>query len=259
MLSTSAGYQCDYSMTTTEEKLDALLRSVESLKRTQDHNQEAMSVKLSRLESDVKASQEDAAQQLAKKIRRERVPEFRKKGHERQFNFIEEVKERVETATDLLAKVKTDSDRDAATLKAASEELEAGMKALIMRQNHIRMADRSELGWQVVEAYESDELASGDEDAKRIEKAEKAAEQKVERRRKKAALKGARSRPIRRGNQPMRDPATPGPSRAFVPALTPSHTLPPPKRVPGLLLCLHGRFKPVRNRFIPKRLEIDLR
>ena len=49
------------------------------------------------------------------------------------------------------------------------------MKALLTRQKLIKIADRSELGWQVVEAYESDELASGDEDAKRLEKAEKVA------------------------------------------------------------------------------------
>ena len=223
----------DYRMTTTEEKLDALLRSVESLKRAQDENQEEMSRKLSCLESDVKASQEDATQCLAKKIRREKVPEFRKKGHEKQFHFIEEIKERVETATDLLSKVKPASDRDAATLKAAAEELEEGTKALLTRQKLIKMADRSELGWQVVEAYESDELASGEEDAKRIEKAEKAAEQKAERRRKKATLKGARSRPPQRGSQPIRDTATPGPSRPFVPAMAPSPTLPPQKRIPG--------------------------
>ena len=174
---------------------------------------------------------------MAKKIRWERVPEFRKKGRERQFNFIEEVKERVEAADDLLSKVKTASDRDNSTLKAASEELEAGTKALLMRQKHIRMADRSELRWQVVEAYESDELASGDKDAKRIEKAEKTAEQKVERRRNKAVLKGSRNHPLRHGNQPICDPAMPGPSRAFVPAMALSQMLPPPKRVPGP--CFH--------------------
>ena len=36
-----------------------------------------------------------------------------------------------------------------------------------------------------MEAYESDELASGDEDAKRIEKAERTAEQMAEKKRRK--------------------------------------------------------------------------
>ena len=65
----------NYGMTTMEEKLNALLCSVESLKQAQGENQEEMSRKLSCLESNVKASQEDTAQRLAKKIRREKVPE----------------------------------------------------------------------------------------------------------------------------------------------------------------------------------------
>ena len=220
-------------MTTTDEKIDALLRSVESLRRSQDENQEEMSRKLLQLENDVRTSQEDASQRLAKKIRREKLPEFRKKGHEKQYFFIEEIKDRVETASGLLVKIKPADERDTALMEAASEELEAGSKALLARQKLIRMADRSELGWQVVNAYESDELASGDEDAKRIEKAEKAAEQKAERRRKKIALKGARSRPLRRVSQPARDVGAPGPSRSFVPA--PVIPQPPMshRRVPG--------------------------
>lgn len=48
------------------------------------------------------------------------------------------------------------------------------------RQKMIRMADRSEFGWMVVNEYETDELADDEEDERRIAKALKAAEKKAE-------------------------------------------------------------------------------
>jgi hypothetical protein len=53
------------------------------------------------------------------------------------------------------------------------------MKLLEERQKMIRLADRSEYGWDVVSEYQSDELAIDSDDEKRISKAEKAAEKKV--------------------------------------------------------------------------------
>jgi stalled ribosome rescue protein Dom34 len=44
------------------------------------------------------------------------------------------------------------------------------------RQKLIRMADRSELGWRVVQHYLADPIADNAEDEKRIKKATKSAE-----------------------------------------------------------------------------------
>ena len=46
------------------------------------------------------------------------------------------------------------------------------MTSLKTRQNHIRIADRSENGWAAVEEYVEDELADGEEDKKRIQRAD---------------------------------------------------------------------------------------
>ena len=46
------------------------------------------------------------------------------------------------------------------------------------RQKLIKIADRSNDGWKVVEEYESNDLASNSEDEKRIKKAKKAASRK---------------------------------------------------------------------------------
>lgn len=56
--------------------------------------------------------------------------------------------------------------------------------------------DRSEFGWGIVNEYQSDELAMDDEDKKRIEKAERAAEKKLT-----AKKKGSNRGKFRRGAQ----------------------------------------------------------
>ena len=88
------------------------------------------------------------------------------------------------------------------------EELDQSRKALLARQKLIHIADRSELGWQVVDAYELDDLVSGSKDAKRLEKAEKVAEQKAERRCKKWTLEPARNHAMHCGSQSSRDLGT---------------------------------------------------
>ena len=51
-------------------------------------------------------------------------------------------------------------------------------------QKLIKIADRSELGWAVLNEYTANELAKNSDDEKLIEKAEKAAERKDSRKRK---------------------------------------------------------------------------
>ena len=61
----------------------------------------------------------------------------------------------------------------------AQQDLTKGKELLSHRQKLIRIADRSEYGWVVVEEYEEDDLAANSDDEKRLEKAERAAERKV--------------------------------------------------------------------------------
>ena len=78
----------------------------------------------------------------------------------------------------MLEKVKPTTVQETAALKSVKEQLKLGTKAIIERQKLIRLADRSEYGWQLVEAYQQDELADSKKDAKWIEEAEKAVELK---------------------------------------------------------------------------------
>ena len=56
--------------------------------------------------------------------------------------------------------------------------VDEGKKLIGKRQKLIRIADKSADGWKVVDEYVSDELASGSEDEKRLEKAKEAASRK---------------------------------------------------------------------------------
>ena len=69
----------------------------------------------------------------------------------------------------------------------ATQEMEAGEALLLNRQKMIKLADRSELGWSVVEEYDADELADNSEDEKKIARAEKEAERKAIKRKKRFA------------------------------------------------------------------------
>ena len=50
------------------------------------------------------------------------------------------------------------------------------MKSLEKRQKHIKVADRSDFGWSMVEHYDSHPLANDSDDEKHFEKAEREAE-----------------------------------------------------------------------------------
>ena len=62
--------------------------------------------------------------------------------------------------------------------------MEAGEALLLNKQKLIKLADHSELGWSVVKEYKADELADNSEDEKKIARAEKEAERKALKRKK---------------------------------------------------------------------------
>ena len=147
---------------------------------------------LSTLRAEIKTSAEDTADSVSRRIKREKDGyQFKKRGHKLQFEFNEEVLAKVEEADSVLKKLPgTDQ---------AKELLQKGMELLGKRQKHIKMADRSENGWAVVQEYEADALADDSDDEKKIEKAERAAEKKAvvaARKRKRQAPVGAKAQKV---------------------------------------------------------------
>ena len=130
--------------------------------------------------------QEEALEKAAK---REKPYIFKKKSHQVQYDFNEQVAACIDNAKDELKK----RPATGTGLAKALESLEEGTELLTTRQKLIRIADRSELGWKVVEEYEADELASGSEDEKKLERAERTAERKAVKKRKAMGRQGPRS------------------------------------------------------------------
>ncbi len=75
-------------------------------------------------------------------------------------------------------------------LEAAKEAMKDGESLLQRGEKDIKMVDRSELGWSIVSEYEADELDDHSDKEKRMEKAKKAAERKLGRRRKAVLMQG---------------------------------------------------------------------
>ena len=174
------------------EKLDELLRSFNDFKDRQIQTQQELtqsqrdlSTRFDQLQKEVVAGQEETAQLVAKKMKRTPDYQFRRKGNEQQFRFNDVVSDSIQSASGFLEKVKPTSPQETTLLKNAKEQLVEGTKAIEERQKLIRIADRSDYGWPVAEAYQkADELAAEDISTKRLEDAVKSVEQKYRQKRK---------------------------------------------------------------------------
>ena len=101
----------------TDQKLDALIKSVAELKMSHDSSHKELEGKLQKLEEDVAASQElqeDATERTVKRLRRDKPYEFRHKGHKEQYRFNSGIADHVATATTQLDNIQPASDKDKA-------------------------------------------------------------------------------------------------------------------------------------------------
>ena len=161
------------STSTESSQFDQLLAAINESKSSFKRD-------LAQLKEEVKKGQEEAAERVAKKAKREQPFEFTKKGNKHQFDFNERV---VDVLDDALASIpSTSSDTSSEKVRKLLQE---GMKLIDERQKLIKMADRSEFGWGLITEYQADELADNSEDERRIHKAEKAAEKRLIKKKKK--------------------------------------------------------------------------
>ena len=107
---------------------------------------------------------------------------FKKKGNKLQFHFNNKIKAAVSQAQLQLR---------AGKLQKADSLLEEGLAFIERRNKLILLADNSEYNWALVEAYESNGLASDEEDDRRIKRAEAAV--RAERKRKAADINRAKN------------------------------------------------------------------
>ena len=159
----------------TEEAVALLLSEVWKLR----DGQEAM-----------RSAQEEASQKLARSSGRRDPYTFRRKGNENQFHFNQDVEDAFAEVSAGLQKVNADNlgERGKPGLQKAMGAAEEGMSLIARRQKLLKLADRSEWGWAVVEEYVEDDLADDSGDEKRMERAELAAGRKIARKRKAEGL-----------------------------------------------------------------------
>ena len=156
-----------------------------------ENNRERMDVQLAEMRMEMRQSQDEAAAKAVKRVRRDKAYVYRKKGNEEQAHFNHQVEEVVADATAELT-----AAGSSPAIGRAQEVLAKGEKLLLERQKIIKIADHSEFGWGVVAEYTADDLADDSDDKKCLEKAEKAAERKVAKRKRKLPARPAgRGRP----------------------------------------------------------------
>ena len=199
--------------TMAEEKIDEILRSLQTLKQSQEDGQSVIKRHLDQLEKDAAVGQENATQRVVKKLKEDQTFVFKKKGNEKQYIFNDNIRDQfVATVKQLeLVDLPEGAQRDA--VDKAKDELKQGLEMIAARQKRIKVADRSEYGWATVDKYEQDQLAADEEDAKRLEKAEKSAGSKAAKRKKVTSTSRSDSgrRQQSRPMEPVRRFPVPGP------------------------------------------------
>ena len=114
-----------------------------------------------------------------KRLKEDRTLVFRKKGNKKQFLFNDNMKDQIKAAGKQLDLLEPPVPGQKKSLEKAKKELQKGLVLLAGRQKRIKMADRSEFGWAAVDEYKDDELASDEDDAKKMEKAERSVASKA--------------------------------------------------------------------------------
>ena len=137
----------------------------------------------------VLAKRDDEFVEMMAKATRERQHTFVRPGNQSQYDFTKAVLGQVQEA---LRGVKRGDLAESAPVVCA---LEQAAEMLVRRMRLIRIADRSEYGWAVVAEYETDELALDSDDEKKISRAEKEAERKWLKKRKRQTDEGTRGPP----------------------------------------------------------------
>ena len=104
---------------------------------------------------------EAAEDRIVKRARLEKGSSFKKKSHEKQYDFNASIMDKLQDADTALQKAPS-----CAAVDKAKALMAEGNALLKFRQKLIRIADRSEYGWAAVEEYVDDELADGEDDEK---------------------------------------------------------------------------------------------
>ena len=103
-----------------EEKLDAVLKLLDTMKQEHADRQRSPRRKLEQLEQEEAAlGQVEATQQVVKRLKEDRTLVFKKKGNERQFLFNDNVKDQIDMADKQLELVESPNKAQREALQKA--------------------------------------------------------------------------------------------------------------------------------------------
>lgn len=139
--------------------------------------------KLEKLQKEVTSGQENTSREVVKKIEKHTY-QFHRKGNKEQFRFNASVEEHMKAAKELW-KLTTTNEGQKAKVHRTAQHLDKGTKTIAVQRKHIRIVDRSDLGW--AEAYMDHELTS-DLDKRNLFKASCEAQQTAKRKRAKSTV-----------------------------------------------------------------------
>ena len=120
----------------------------------------AVNTQIQGLQSNLLKAQTDLASQIASEVQPETYV-FKKKGNEQQFNFNRKVIKRSSAAVKAL---------ESGNIGKAKEELNEGISLLNNRQKVVKLADKSEVGWAMVQGYVCNDLVDDEGDASKNQK-----------------------------------------------------------------------------------------
>ena len=100
-----------------------------------------------------------------KRMRTDKQPTFKKPGHEKQYQFNEEVRDKLDAADAAMV-------QQPPAVEKARAILQEGQKLIDIQQKLIKIADGSEHGRATAKEYEEDEYTDNSDDKKRLFKAE---------------------------------------------------------------------------------------
>ena len=98
-----------------------------------------------------------ATDEAVKRMKSSTVPEFKNKGNKIRYEANNSIMEKIGEAISAIEKGK---------IGRCQEKLAEGKKIILKQQKLLRIADREEVGWEVVNCYISDNLTSDSEDEK---------------------------------------------------------------------------------------------
>ena len=89
-----------------------------------------MQQRLDKLEGDVAAGQDNAAQIVVQKLKADRSYTFRKKGHEEQYRFNADIGSHLNKAQGEAAKIHPPTEKERRSLETLKAQLQEGIQAI---------------------------------------------------------------------------------------------------------------------------------